>query len=137
MTAPILELKHLTRHFGGIRAVDDVSLQLFPGEIVGLIGPNGAGKTTLVNLISGFLQASSGQVIFNGEDITRVKPQRIARKGIARGRSVLFGLRRKCCEALGRRTQPASGAEGSRPNPAVDNDDGHPASRAGGDPSGP
>ncbi|MFM2443196.1 MAG: hypothetical protein RJB09_382, partial [Pseudomonadota bacterium] len=84
MTAPILELKHLTRHFGGIRAVDDVSLQLFPGEIVGLIGPNGAGKTTLVNLISGFLQASSGQVIFNGEDITRVKPQRIARKGIAR-----------------------------------------------------
>ena len=61
MTAPILELKHLTRHFGGIRAVDDVSLHLFPGEIVGLIGPNGAGKTTLVNLISGFLQASSGR----------------------------------------------------------------------------
>jgi branched-chain amino acid transport system ATP-binding protein len=84
MSEPILELKNLTRSFGGICAVDDVTLQIMPGEIVGLIGPNGAGKTTLVNLISGFLSASSGQVIFNGEDITRLKPQRIARKGIAR-----------------------------------------------------
>ena len=84
MTTPILELRQLTRTFGGIRAVDAVDLQLFEGEIVGLIGPNGAGKTTLVNLISGFLPVTSGTVIFEGVDITFEKPQRIARKGIAR-----------------------------------------------------
>jgi branched-chain amino acid transport system ATP-binding protein len=84
MTKPILEVRDLTRKFGGINAVDCVTMDLFPGEIVGLIGPNGAGKTTLVNLISGFLPASSGSVAFNGEDITHMKPQRIACKGIAR-----------------------------------------------------
>jgi branched-chain amino acid transport system ATP-binding protein len=84
MATPILQVRDLTRKFGGIHAVDGVTMQLFPGEIVGLIGPNGAGKTTFVNLISGFLPASSGSVTFNGEDITHMKPQRIACKGIAR-----------------------------------------------------
>lgn len=81
---PILELKSVSRVFGGIRAVNDVSLKFFSGEIVGLIGPNGAGKTTLVNLISGFVPVSSGDVIFRGQSLVRKKPHLIARSGIAR-----------------------------------------------------
>jgi branched-chain amino acid transport system ATP-binding protein len=82
--APILELKSVSRVFDGIRAVNDVSLKFFSGEIVGLIGPNGAGKTTLVNLISGFLPVSGGDVIFRGQSLIRKKPHLIARSGIAR-----------------------------------------------------
>jgi branched-chain amino acid transport system ATP-binding protein len=82
--APILELKTVSRVFGGIRAVDNVSLKFYAGEIVGLIGPNGAGKTTLVNLISGFLPVDGGDVVFEGKSITRSKPHRIAQSGIAR-----------------------------------------------------
>ncbi len=81
---PILELKQVSRVFDGIRAVDDVSLKFLPGEIVGLIGPNGAGKTTLVNLISGFLPVTSGDVIFEGKSLIRSKPHTIARMGVAR-----------------------------------------------------
>ena len=72
MTAsPILEVKGLSKSFGGVRAVDNVSFALRPGEIVGLIGPNGAGKTTLVNLLTGVFRSSAGEVFFNGEDVTR------------------------------------------------------------------
>jgi branched-chain amino acid transport system ATP-binding protein len=81
---PILELKSVSRVFDGLRAVNDVSLKFFSGEIVGLIGPNGAGKTTLVNLISGFLPVSGGDVIFRGQSLIRKKPHVIARSGIAR-----------------------------------------------------
>lgn len=80
----MLELRSVTRRFGGLIAVDDVSIEFEPGTIVGLIGPNGAGKTTLVNVVTGVHTASSGAVIFNGEDITRFKPYRIARRGLAR-----------------------------------------------------
>jgi branched-chain amino acid transport system ATP-binding protein len=82
--SPILELKSVSRVFDGIRAVDNVSLRFYSGEIVGLIGPNGAGKTTLVNLISGFLPLSAGDVIFDGASIARRKPHAIAQSGIAR-----------------------------------------------------
>jgi branched-chain amino acid transport system ATP-binding protein len=82
--SPILELKSVSRVFDGIRAVDNVSLKFYTGEIVGLIGPNGAGKTTLVNLISGFIPLSSGDVIFEGKSLTRSKPHTIAQAGIAR-----------------------------------------------------
>jgi branched-chain amino acid transport system ATP-binding protein len=81
---PILELKEVSRLFDGIRAVDNVSLKFYAGEIVGLIGPNGAGKTTLVNLISGFLPVTGGDVIFEGKSIIRSKPHTIAQSGIAR-----------------------------------------------------
>jgi branched-chain amino acid transport system ATP-binding protein len=74
----------VTRAFRGLRAVDNVSLTVHPGEIVGLIGPNGAGKTTLVNVVTGVHPASAGTVRFDGHDITRLKPNRIARLGIAR-----------------------------------------------------
>lgn len=82
--SPILELKSVLRSFDGIRAVDNVSLKFNSGEIVGLIGPNGAGKTTLVNLISGFLSVTGGDVIFEGKSLIRRKPHAIARSGIAR-----------------------------------------------------
>jgi branched-chain amino acid transport system ATP-binding protein len=70
MTA-LLELKHVSRSFGGVRAIHDVSLTLEPGQIVGLIGPNGAGKSTLVNIITGVHPASSGEILHKGEPIQR------------------------------------------------------------------
>ena len=83
MTA-MLELRGASRHFGGLAALDDVSLSLSEGEIVGLIGPNGAGKTTLVNVVTGITPASRGQVLFRGQPIERLAPNRIAHLGIAR-----------------------------------------------------
>ncbi len=85
MTAyPLLEVSSLSKHFGGVRAVQDVSFAVEPGEIVGLIGPNGAGKTTLVNLITGFLGKTAGIVRFAGADITGMPAHKVARSGIAR-----------------------------------------------------
>lgn len=82
--SPILDVKDLTRRFGGLVAVNRVSFTVNKDEIFGLIGPNGAGKTTLFNLISGLLQPSSGQLVYQGEDITKIRPHQIAAKGIAR-----------------------------------------------------
>src|SRR6476469_4348928 len=81
---PLLEAKALTRRFGGLCAVDTVSFTVHPGEIFGLIGPNGAGKTTLFNLITGLIPPSSGQLLHQGEDITRRQPHKIAQLGIGR-----------------------------------------------------
>jgi branched-chain amino acid transport system ATP-binding protein len=81
---PFLEVKNLSKHFGGLMANDHVDLHVNEGEIVGLIGPNGAGKTTLFNCISGFYPSSSGQVLFQGEDITGLPSNEICLKGIAR-----------------------------------------------------
>jgi branched-chain amino acid transport system ATP-binding protein len=80
----LLEVKQLTKNFGGLMANDHVDLQVIEGEIVGLIGPNGAGKTTLFNCISGFYPLTSGQVFFKGEDITGLPSNEICLKGIAR-----------------------------------------------------
>jgi branched-chain amino acid transport system ATP-binding protein len=80
----LLELAGVTRQFGGLRAVSDVTLSVAQGEVLGLIGPNGAGKTTLVNVITGVHPASAGRVCFAGEDITRLRPYQAARRGIAR-----------------------------------------------------
>lgn len=89
----ILETRGLTKSFGGLSAVNDLDLVVNKGEIVGLIGPNGAGKTTAFNLISGYIKPTSGQIFFNGEDITNLKMDRIARKGLVRTfqHSTLFG----------------------------------------------
>ena len=84
VSTPLLELAGVTRRFGGLAAVSDVTLSIAEGEIVGLIGPNGAGKTTLVNVVTGVHPASGGTVRFRGEDITRLKPRQAARRGIAR-----------------------------------------------------
>jgi branched-chain amino acid transport system ATP-binding protein len=82
--AEVLRLENVWRRFGGLQAVQDVSLSVGAGEILGLIGPNGAGKTTLVNVITGVHRASSGRVIFEGRDITRLSPYQTARTGLAR-----------------------------------------------------
>jgi len=80
----LLEVKQLVKDFGGLRANDYVDLHLAEGEIVGLIGPNGAGKTTLFNCIAGFYPPTSGQIVFQGEDITGMPANKICRRGIAR-----------------------------------------------------
>ena len=80
----LLEAKELTRRFGGLIAVNQVSFTVKKHEIFGLIGPNGAGKTTLFNLMTGLLQPSSGQTIYQGENISQLRPHEIAAKGIAR-----------------------------------------------------
>jgi branched-chain amino acid transport system ATP-binding protein len=83
MTALLL-LQGVSRRFGGLKALDNVSLAVMPGEIVGLIGPNGAGKTTLINVVTGSQPATAGIVRFEGAEITREKPYVIARRGLAR-----------------------------------------------------
>lgn len=81
----ILEVQNLSKHFEGLRAVDNVSFTIQSGELVGIIGPNGAGKTTLFNLLTGFLKPTNGKIIFNGEkDITGWSTFKIAKLGIAR-----------------------------------------------------
>ncbi|MBF6614242.1 MAG: ABC transporter ATP-binding protein [Chloroflexi bacterium] len=84
LDAPLLEVRSITRRFGGLVAVNDVSFEVRRREIFGLIGPNGAGKTTLFNVVTGLIPASSGHLVYCGEDITRRSPHRIAAKGIAR-----------------------------------------------------
>ena len=80
----ILELKDVTKKFGGMTAVDGVNLKVEENQICALIGPNGAGKTTVFNMITGAYQVTSGDVIFNGESICGKKPHQIVEKGIAR-----------------------------------------------------
>ncbi len=84
MADVILETKHLTKEFKGFTAVNDVNLSVQRGHIHALIGPNGAGKTTCFNLLTKFLVPTSGQILFNGKDITADKPAQIARRGIIR-----------------------------------------------------
>ncbi len=81
---PILEANKVTRSFGGLTAVREVDLVINPGEIMGLIGPNGAGKTTLFNLVTGIYRPSSGEILFNGENLATLSPHQITDKGMAR-----------------------------------------------------
>ncbi len=82
--SPVLETEHLCKNFGGVRAVDNVDLSIEQGEIRGLIGPNGSGKTTLVNVVSGFYTATSGRVLFRGEEVEKMRVPQIAQRGMAR-----------------------------------------------------
>ncbi len=84
MAEPLLTVKDVSRRFGGLLAVNAVSLSAAKGRITALIGPNGAGKTTLFALIAGFLKPSDGTVRYSGEDVTGEPPHRLARRGIAR-----------------------------------------------------
>ena len=85
MTADaLLDAEGIHVRYGGVRALDDVSLSVRPGEILGLIGPNGAGKTTLFECIAGFNPPSAGEVRFDGDDITRASPEERARRGLIR-----------------------------------------------------
>ncbi len=84
MSANLLTVHHVSRSFGGLRAVHDVSLAVAPGSLTALIGPNGAGKTTLFSLMSGFYLPDAGQIEFDGHDITGQAPDANARAGMAR-----------------------------------------------------
>src|SRR5437870_2327645 len=81
---PLLETRDLSKHFGGLAAVNRVDLTIETGEIVGLIGPNGAGKTTCFNLLSGFLRPTAGTIRFDGEDITRLGTHQLVARGLVR-----------------------------------------------------
>ena len=81
---PLLEVDNVTKHFGGLLAVDRASLSAMAGRITALIGPNGAGKTTLFAIVTGFVPPSEGRIVFDGADITGEPPHRLARRGIAR-----------------------------------------------------
>ena len=80
----LLSVEHVTRRFGGIVAVDDATLDVDAGQIVGVIGPNGAGKTTLFNLVTRLYRPDRGEIVFDGESLLRTSPHRVVRRGIAR-----------------------------------------------------
>lgn len=84
MTEPILEVRNLCKSYGAVQATKDFSFSVERGELHAIIGPNGAGKTSLVNQITGDILSDSGQILFNGRDITRLRDHRRARMGIAR-----------------------------------------------------
>jgi branched-chain amino acid transport system ATP-binding protein len=82
---PILTAEHISISFGGLKALDDVSLEIYPGEIMAIIGPNGAGKTTMLNILNGFYKPDEGRIVFEGRERPKnMKPNRIAAEGIAR-----------------------------------------------------
>ncbi len=112
---PILTVESLSKYFGALKAVDNVSFYVQEGEIVGLVGPNGAGKTTLINLITGTLHKTRGRVLFMGKDISKITPDRAAKLGIARTFQITKPLRGMTVEEnvltgalFGRRGRPTS-----------------------------
>jgi ABC-type branched-subunit amino acid transport system ATPase component len=90
---PLLEIKNVSKRFGGLKAVSDVSMAVDVGEIAFIVGPNGAGKTTLFNLITSVHRADAGQIIFDGRDITHLSPDRAAKLGIGRTFQIVKPLR--------------------------------------------
>jgi len=81
---PLLRVERLGMSFGGLKAVSDVDLEVPAGKITAIIGPNGAGKTTFFNLVSGFYAPTEGRIVFDGADVTGLRPHRMARRGVAR-----------------------------------------------------
>jgi len=90
----LLQIREVSKRFGGLAALTDVSYSVNQGEILGLIGPNGAGKTTLFNVVNGFYPPSKGEVLFKGEKISHLKPHQICKLGIGRTFQVVRPLRR-------------------------------------------
>ncbi len=84
MTEPLLRARGLSKRFGGLLAVSNVDLDLYPGRLLGVIGPNGAGKSTAINLLTGHIKPSAGQVVVDGHDLTGARPWKVARAGVAR-----------------------------------------------------
>ena len=89
-----LEIKNITKNFGGIQALNDVTLSIDDNELIGIIGPNGAGKSTFVNTITGFYKPSKGKLFLNGENITNLKPNEVTKRGIGRTFQVTRAFRR-------------------------------------------
>ena len=84
MTGPLFETDSVTKRFGGLTAVDDVSMSVQPGQVFGIAGPNGAGKTTFFDVVTGMTRATSGEVTFRGETLTHASVTQICHRGIAR-----------------------------------------------------
>lgn len=84
MTSPILQVRNLSKRFGGVNAVSGISIDVYQRETLAIIGPNGAGKTTFYNMLSGRMVPTDGQILFEGADITGLPPHRISRLGISR-----------------------------------------------------
>jgi branched-chain amino acid transport system ATP-binding protein len=84
VTGSLLKIEVVSKSFGGVTAARDIAFDVAQGEIVSLIGPNGAGKTTMFNMVTGFLKPSAGRIMFEGDDITGLRPQQVARRGIVR-----------------------------------------------------
>jgi branched-chain amino acid transport system ATP-binding protein len=84
MSQPLLDIQSLSKYFGGLKALDQVSFNVMPGEILGLIGPNGAGKTVCFNLISGVYKPTTGKVYFNGRRTDGISPHQVANQGVGR-----------------------------------------------------
>ena len=93
-SSPILQVRNVTKDFGGVRAVDRCTLDVMPGTITGLIGPNGAGKTTLFNLAAGDLSPTSGQILFDGRVISGLQPHQTFARGLMRTFQIPRELRR-------------------------------------------
>jgi branched-chain amino acid transport system ATP-binding protein len=89
---PILEVRGISKRFGGLVAVSDVSFSIAEGEILGLIGPNGAGKTTLFNVVNGVYKADQGTITFAGKDITNLSPDKVVHLGLARTHQIVKPL---------------------------------------------
>jgi branched-chain amino acid transport system ATP-binding protein len=130
---PLLETQALSKRFGGLTAVDDVSLLVAPGEIRALIGPNGAGKTTLVGMICGRLQPTSGRILYRGDDITALRPwERLGRgivytfqvtsvfKGLSCYENVALPAQRKLMRGIAARVALSESAIAARVNAALD-----------------
>jgi ABC-type branched-subunit amino acid transport system ATPase component len=118
----LLEIKNVSKRFGGLKAVTDVSMSIEAGEIAFIVGPNGAGKTTLFNLITSVHVADSGTIIFDGRDITRSSPDRAAKNGIGRTFQIPKPLRNLTVLEnimLGAFLQTASPAQAERDSAAV------------------
>ena len=96
----LLDVRGLSKHFGGVLALDDLNLTVAPNEILGLIGPNGSGKTTFFNVITGIYRVDAGSVFFNGADVTNASGQAMYQAGMARTSSMSGGS--------GRRAEPRS-----------------------------
>ncbi|MEM1994089.1 MAG: ABC transporter ATP-binding protein [Nitrososphaerales archaeon] len=90
---PLLEVRNISKSFGGLRAIKDVSFKVEKGELIGIIGPNGAGKSTLFNLISGVYHPDTGSIFFKGEDITKMEPYELVRKGLVRSWQIVRPFR--------------------------------------------
>jgi len=114
MTGALLRVENISKRFGGLRAVDQVSFDVAPGRITALIGPNGAGKTTLFSLISGFLPPDQGRIVYDGGDVTGEPPHRLARRGIGRTFQIVQPF-----AALTVRENIAVGTHLARPNRAA------------------
>jgi branched-chain amino acid transport system ATP-binding protein len=93
----LLEVKTISKRFGGVKVINSVSFSVNPGEILGMIGPNGAGKTTMFNLITGAVTADGGAIWFQGRDITGLKPHQICRSGISRTYQIVRPFAKMTC----------------------------------------